>query len=141
MRINCEGENDMKKQIRRGVYETNSSSCHSITMCTEADYYRWENGELLLCMGWGFGYPKDNKPGENHFYTRDEAIAFEKTSRFNSDVDWNNKHDVDIILRDNGFLTYDYFWNVYCEECYEGYEETMVTPSGDSIVAFGYYGS
>ena len=117
----------MKKQIRRGVFETNSSSTHAIIMCTESDYNRWENGELLLCMGWGFGYPKDNKPGENHFYT--------------SDVDWNNKHDVDIILRDNGFLTYDYFWDVYCEKCYAGYEETMVTPSGDSIIAFGYYGS
>ena len=130
----------MTRQIRRGVFETNSSSVHSLTMCMESDYNRWSRENLFLYTGSGYGYPDDNKPKKNHFYTRDEAIAFEKTSRFNSDVDWNNKHDVDIILRDNGFLTYDYFWDVYCEECYEGYEETMVTPSGDSIVAFGYYG-
>lgn len=30
----------MKRQIRRGVYETNSSSCHSLTMCMESDYDR-----------------------------------------------------------------------------------------------------
>lgn len=28
----------MKKQIRRGVFETNSSSVHSLTMCTAEEY-------------------------------------------------------------------------------------------------------
>lgn len=37
----------MKKQIRRGVFETNSSSVHSITMCTESDYDKWVTGELV----------------------------------------------------------------------------------------------
>ena len=35
----------MKRQIRRGVFETNSSSTHSITMCMKSDYDRWSNGE------------------------------------------------------------------------------------------------
>lgn len=38
----------MKRQIRRGVFETNSSSAHSITMCMESDYDKWVNGELAL---------------------------------------------------------------------------------------------
>jgi len=38
----------MKRQIRRGVFETNSSSTHSITMCSKEEYERWEKGELLL---------------------------------------------------------------------------------------------
>lgn len=37
----------MKRQIRRGTFETNSSSVHSITMCSETDYDKWVNGELL----------------------------------------------------------------------------------------------
>ena len=37
----------MKKQIRRGVFETNSSSVHSLTMCSSDEYEKWENGELL----------------------------------------------------------------------------------------------
>ena len=34
------------KQIRRNVFETNSSSTHSITMCMKSDYDKWVAGEL-----------------------------------------------------------------------------------------------
>ncbi len=37
----------MKRQVRRGVFETNSSSVHSITMCAKSDYDKWKNGELV----------------------------------------------------------------------------------------------
>ena len=37
----------MKRQIRRGVFETNSSSVHSITMCMKSDYDKWVSGELV----------------------------------------------------------------------------------------------
>ncbi len=36
------------KTIRRGVFETNSSSTHSITLCSQEDYNKWERGELLF---------------------------------------------------------------------------------------------
>lgn len=36
----------MKRQVRKGVFETNSSSTHSITMCTKTDFDKWKNGEL-----------------------------------------------------------------------------------------------
>lgn len=38
----------MKRQIRRGVFETNSSSVHSITMCMKSDYDKWVAGELVF---------------------------------------------------------------------------------------------
>ena len=38
----------MKVQIRRNVFETNSSSVHSITMCSEDEYKKWRDGELLF---------------------------------------------------------------------------------------------
>ena len=129
----------MKRQIRRGTFETNSSSTHAIVMCMESDYDKWENEGLMLYMGWGYGYAENNKPEENHFYTREEAISFEKTSKYNDNVDWDNEQKVNEILTDKGFLTYDYFWNEYCED-YEDYEETMTTPNGENVVAFGYYG-
>jgi len=37
----------MHYQIRRGTFETNSSSVHSLTLCSESDYERWSNGELF----------------------------------------------------------------------------------------------
>ena len=38
----------MKKQTRVGVFETNSSSTHSLTICTEDDFERFKSGELRL---------------------------------------------------------------------------------------------
>ena len=42
----------MKRQIRRGVFETNSSSVHSLTMCMESDFNKWVTGELVWSR-WG----------------------------------------------------------------------------------------
>lgn len=42
----------MKRQVRREVFETNSSSTHSITMCMKSDYDRWNNGEIFLYRKW-----------------------------------------------------------------------------------------
>ena len=130
----------MKKQIRCGVFETNSSSCHSITMCMKSDYDRWEKDELYLYTGLGLGYTNYNKPKENHFYTREEAIAFVKTNRYVcKDTDWSDEEVVDEILHNTEFFDYEYFWDECCKY-YETYEEEMVTPNGENIVAFGYYG-
>lgn len=35
------------KQIRKGVFETNSSSTHSITICTQEEFDKFMNGELV----------------------------------------------------------------------------------------------
>ena len=42
----------MKRQIRRGVFERNSSSVHSLTMCMESDFNKWVAGELVWSR-WG----------------------------------------------------------------------------------------
>ena len=42
------------KQIRRNVFETNSSSTHSITMCMESEFDKWVAGELAWDK-WGDG--------------------------------------------------------------------------------------
>lgn len=38
----------MKIQIRKGVFETNSSSVHTLTMCMDDDYQKWKNGEYVF---------------------------------------------------------------------------------------------
>ena len=38
----------MKRQIRRNVFETNSSSTHSLTMCSEEEFEQWKKGEVLF---------------------------------------------------------------------------------------------
>lgn len=120
----------MKRQIRRGVFETNSSSTHSLTMMMKSDYERWHTEQLYLySYGWGWEF---SKPVENQLYTRDEAVEFAKKNRYCKDA---NEID-DEILRDIGFIS----WDDEGSEYLEGFYEEFTTPSGETIVAFGEYG-
>lgn len=121
----------MKRQIRRGVFETNSSSVHSITMCTGEEYSKWENNEIL--------YWED----EDKFGTREEIIEELKVKRWYNgelrypDVNWEDEDEVDEIFSDEQIKTYEEFFD---DEWYETYSDTYVTPNGEIIIAFGYYG-
>lgn len=123
----------MKRQIRRGVFETNSSSVHSITMCSQDEYSKWERGELL----------KD-RYGDT-FKTRDEIIeGLKNEKKYKSDeleyadVDWSNKETVDKLIKDNEYVTEEEFWD---DIDYETFNDTYTTPSGEKVIAFGYYGA
>ena len=118
----------MKKQIRRGVFETNSSSTHSLTMMMKSDYERWHNEKLYLYDGSGFRWDL-NKPVCKTLYTRDEAVEFAKYYRADYEID-------DEYLRDIDFIS----WDDEGSEYLEGFYEEFTTPSGETIVAFGEYG-
>lgn len=64
----------MRRQVRRGVFETNSSSVHSITMCSESDFDRWVNGELLYDRWYYCLVEKDKveQDEENQYLTYDQ---------------------------------------------------------------------
>lgn len=121
----------MKMQIRRGVFETNSSSVHSITMCTGSDFDRWTDGELLF---W---------EDEKKFGTREELIEdLKKDTWYDGkfrypNINWDDKDQVSDIFNDENIKTFNqYFQN----DWFETYWEAYTTPGGENIVAFGYYG-
>ena len=120
----------MKKQIRRGVFETNSSSTHSLTMMMKNDYDRWHNEKLYMYKdgyGWEF-----NQPVINSLYTREEIEEFAKRNRY-----YKNESELDSeMIRDMGFIS----WDDEGSEYLEGFYEEFTTPSGETIVAFGEYG-
>lgn len=116
------------RQIRRGVFETNSSSTHSLTMCSEEEYDRWEKGELVLVDSWSV---------DENFITREEAINFVKEEGDFDDVDMSDKQEVDDILRDYEYISYDKYWD---NDELEGFEDSYTTPSGEKVIAFGLYG-
>lgn len=120
------------KQVRRGVFETNSSSTHSLTMMMKSDYERWQNEQLYLYTGSGCGWDF-NKPVYNHMYTRDEVVAFAKSYKF------YDKEEVidDKLLKYMDFISWDDEGSEYLESFYEEF----TTPSGETIVAFGEYGN
>lgn len=121
----------MKKQIRQGVFETNSSSTHSITMMMKDDYVRWGKENLYLYTGYGWGWDFD-KPVSNTLYTRDEAVRFVKKHKYYKDTDELD----DEYLRDCDFISSDDEGSGYLESFYDEF----TTPSGETIVAFGEYG-
>ena len=41
----------MKIRIRRNLFETNSSTTHSLTICTQEDYDKFKAGKLYYCCG------------------------------------------------------------------------------------------
>lgn len=121
----------MKMQIRRDVFETNSSSVHSITMCTGSDFDRWTDGELLF---W---------EDEKKFGTREELIEdLKKDTWYDGklrypNINWDDKDQVSDIFNDENIKTFNqYFQN----DWFETYWEAYTTPGGENIVAFGYYG-
>jgi len=53
----------MKMQIRKGVFETNSSNTHNLTLFSDSDWKKYNNGELFRSSGC-----------DNTLITRDEAV-------------------------------------------------------------------
>lgn len=128
----------MKTSIREGVFETNSSSTHSLVIMEESDFKKWKDGKLF--------YNEDNYiPQANRkldkeldalykdhseFYTKKEI---EDLKKFFSD------HDIEIDEEEweETFQTYEH-WRQEDELESSVYKHT--TPGGEKIVAVAKYG-
>lgn len=125
----------MKRQIRRGVFETNSSSVHSLTMCDKTEFEKWKHGELLFWKN------------QDKFCTKADLIEELQNYRYSwgdkrlvyPDIDWSDYKQVHNVFSDEEIYDYDTFLydNKYG---YETYWDYFTTKSGDEVVAFGYYG-
>lgn len=64
----------MKTTIRHSTFETNSSSVHSLTMCSETEWEKWERGELLYDDWRGKFVDKNDIEDSNggRYYTMDD---------------------------------------------------------------------
>lgn len=122
----------MKRQIRRGVFETNSSSVHSITMCSDDEYKRWESGEAYI------------QRYNGNILTRDEIIQELKEKKIwrteelrYPNVNWDDEDEVNELIEDNDYKTYSQYWD---DMDFETFDDSYTTKSGEKIHAFGYYG-
>lgn len=129
-------------QVRRNVFETNSSSTHSITMCMEEDYDKWNDGGLYF---YSSSYRFDEST-RNRFFTYEEMIDFLKNNLDCEDYrlkaisdakECGNISEFEHLIHFYEFYTYNSY--EYYHD-YEHYEETFTTPSGDKVVSFGYFG-
>lgn len=127
------------KQIRQSVFETNSSSVHSLTMCMKADWDRWMNGEVLM---------KEGK------FLEKEAALKENAEDLRKYYDCSEESIQDYLngkttLKDLGLSSWGIvdYWHTSDEDSdflegsyYEDFYDVFKTPSGEEVVSFGYFG-
>ena len=104
-------------QIRKNVFETNSSSTHSLVITTEEEFEKFKNNELVYCE-WKTGPFEQGK-----MYPKTEVDAY-------ADAVGEN-------FEDYNFYTASH---IFENEYLESFEKKFITPSGDKMVAFGNFG-
>lgn len=113
----------MKKQIRYGVFETNSSSTHTITLTTIEEYIDWEKGKIYL---------NGNHEIDGKFVARDVAVEI-----ILHDGQYEEDELDDYIFSQYQFDSYERY--IDDDELEDFYEE-LTTPKGETVVAFGKFG-
>jgi hypothetical protein len=104
------------RQVRMSVFETNSSSTHSLTIVTAEEYAKFKAGTLA--------YNRGSK----------ELVELTKPATVVEDADADDDDDDDDEVQ-----SYKQYNNG--DDCLETFEQSFTTPSGDKMVAFGKYGN
>lgn len=125
--------------IRRNVFETNSSSSHSITIVPTSKFDDWVNNrnhcyfstiyEDLVCL-------TDKKDSQTQKLYKDAAEIWRVDGREGTFQEQSEDTQLDYILDIYNLLTYQQ-WRY---EWFEGFDYTTVnyvTKHGDHITAFG----
>lgn len=131
----------MKTTIREGVFETNSSSTHSLIMMEESKFKKWKDGELFYHED--VPYIRDKEAREkfyNYFEKYDKHDAFFTKE----EVEEIKKFCADNDIEVDDYENLDYAFQTYERWCEEDELESSVyhhtTPGGEKIVAVAKYG-
>lgn len=104
----------MKQVIRRSCFETNSSSVHSITMCSHDDWDKWIDEEMV--------------------WDRDTEKLVEISPEIEDYINQSKNG-----LQSWRYLSWEQF-NDYAYLPFETYHEEYYTAKGEIVHAFGYHG-
>ena len=97
----------MNIQIRQGVFETNSSSTHSLSVFKTSDWERFKKGEMVIT-----GYPEESRLVDINDVNPENIYNIE-----DEDQDW---HDYD-------YYTYDTYSDL-------GYYDEIIKQIGDYTI-------
>lgn len=123
----------MKRVIRRNLFESNSSSTHSLVIMSDNENTDWMCGRKWLCRGNWLYRNLLNPPERGKLYNKDEVRSF--ISQIGETE--NNYSSEDEFFYDNDFESYD----IWSSNEYLEYEDTeYVTSSGEKIIVCCKYG-
>lgn len=93
----------MTTQIRIGVFETNSSSTHSLVVCTREEYDKWNSGELYYLEDtWGLPDTLKQEFKNKKFITGEDKALLERNdideSFITSFKDWGSDYEQDTTI-------------------------------------------
>jgi hypothetical protein len=157
----------MKIQIRQGVFETNSSSVHSLSIVKTTEYKDFLAGKIWVKENFS------SDENECDLLPEDEAIEF-NINHLKNDLNLDDEEFITAYRKlknfweafsskyaeDNGSVyddwetfedeydlrsTYDYYnnWDDFWEkhETVEDFSRDFVTENGEKYTAWGYYGN
>lgn len=133
------------KQMRRGVFETNSSSTHSLTICTEEEFEKWRNGELLFdrwndCFIEERPLSDQEKTDAMENYNDIKSTYWKNWEQLSEEEieSWYRRYASQYLNKSNDGQTYDEY--MHSSYDLEVYSKHYTSPSGDELVVFGKYG-
>lgn len=122
-------------QVRRGIFETNSSSTHSMTMCMQDKYDAWKNGKL---------YFVSESYGSRSEFIKKNFVTFEEAQDIIVKHEYDPKRVEEItkeFIEEHGPDYYIHSYDNYLEGSnLEFFEGSFTTPGGETVVAFGGFG-
>ena len=131
--------------IRTGLFETNSSSVHSMILCDTNDYDAWLQGKKLLNSDYFYRYSLVRDDEIPMFVTPEEAAKYDVNYPYPPAKrgDWDELElewkDEDGNWHNRKFITLEEYEEGYCR-WYDRFNEEYITPKGDEVTCFGYYG-
>ena len=120
------------KQMRFNTFETNSSSTHSLVICTEKEFKDLKSGKLYIIDGEMKDLAEARKYIEKYY-----SYKLADFDKYLIDKDYSSLED---ILYDCEIYSYDQWIDTQDDYGLETYERHFETPSGDKMVAWGRYG-
>ena len=118
-------------QIREGVFETNSSSTHSICMCLKSEFEAWKNGDYIY-NSW---HEKLFDAKELREYINGNEWLEHLREKANN---LSDRELIEFVVEEEGGEWQSY--EDWCNSSLEGYHDEFTTPSGETVVAFGEFG-
>lgn len=126
----------MKVQVRSGVFETNSSATHSLTLYEKSEWEKFKNGEGLIDESWH----SDKSP---EYQTKDDIRnskqfqSWLKNNYAEEDLKQMNKDELDEVLTE--FMDEECIWDYDSyTEYYEVLEEEV--PNSNYVAVSIYRG-